>query len=174
MIILCRYCNNVINLTNEQLEKAKEFFAKMSKDRTINFKCPTCKNLLELKSEMIVQNTPQNPPPNQLNHNEKINITDDESHEIENKSKFHMYEFKSIYIPVDSVHEGEKLVESFDISSLQNLGKAGWEIKAVVPRTFSQTFLSKLDSDSPKTLTNSSICGGNVMGVHIIMQRIKE
>jgi len=174
MIIMCRECNNVINFTNEHIKKLKESFSKMPKGKAIKIKCPICIRALYLKPEMFAQNKTQNYAKHQLNNNKKMKVTDYESLDIENNSKFHMYEFKSVYIPVDSIHEGEKLAELFDISSLQNLGKVGWEIKAVVPRTFSQTFITKLDLDSSSKLTDSSICGGNVMGVHILMQRIKE
>jgi hypothetical protein len=173
MIIMCRECNNVINFTEEHLKKVKEAFSKMQKEKSIKIKCPICIRPLELKPEMFAQNRTQNYAEHQLN-NKKMKFTDYQSHEKENNSKLLMYEFKSVYIPVDSVHEGEKLAELFDISSLQDLGKVGWEIKGVVPRTFSQTFITKLGSDSSQKLANSSICSGNIMGVHILMQRIKE
>jgi len=162
----------VISFSQKQLNKAQEAFAKMPEGKILRFKCPACKNLLELKSEMLSQRA----PPSTLPSSHKISKSaaeDRQSTELKNNGETPTYEFKTIYLPVDSVHEDEKLVESFDISSLQKLGETGWDVVAAIPRTFSQTFYTEVDTAFAKKNAVTAACGGNVMGVHIILKRIR-
>jgi hypothetical protein len=171
MIIICPRCNDVVELSEDQLNKAKEIFAKMPEGKTLKVKCLSCEKPIDLKPESFSQKVPETIPPTQPKDNSKLIIEDKAEYKTKNINVLPVYEFKTIYIPVDSVHEGEKLVESFDISPLQKLGKLGWDITAVVSRTLSQTFCNEVDATFPKKPLYSAACGGNVMGVHIILRR---
>jgi hypothetical protein len=171
MLIICPQCNDVIKLSTDQLDKAEEVLAKMPRGKTLKFKCFACKKPIDLKHEMLSQRAPRIASPTQPNVRSKLIVEDKTDYETEDKSFRPVYEFKNVYIPVDSVHEGEKLVESFDISPLQKLGKSGWDITAVVPRTLSQTFCNEVEVAFSKKLAYSAACGGNIMGVHFILKR---
>ena len=170
MKIICPHCDSVINLSGDQVHKALEALAKMPKEKTLKLKCPVCKKIIDLKPELFAQKIPETIPSTQID--EKLNVAQDKiESELKDDHRVPVYEFKKIYIPVDSVHEGEKLVESFDISPLQELGKSGWDIVTVVPRTFSETFRTKEDASLSKNLVFGAACGGNIMGVYFILRR---
>ena len=155
----CPHCKKVINFSEDQLCKAKETLAKMPEGKNLKFKCPACKNLIDLKPEMLAQQLPKTVTP--IHPNDKAN----------DQNGLPAYEYKTIYIPVDSVHNNEFLAESFDISPLQKLGQSGWDIVAVVPKTYSQTFCNEMDAAFSKNLIYGAGCGGSIMGVHIILKR---
>ena len=170
MKIMCPHCDFVINLSGNQVHKALEALAKMPKEKTLKLKCPVCKKIITLKPELVSQRIPEAIPSIQTDEKSKVTTEKIES-ESKNDNRLPVYEFKKIYIPVDSIHEGEKLVESFDISPLQELGKSGWDIVTVVPRTFSETFRTKEDASLSKNLVFGAACGGNIMGVYFILRR---
>ena len=170
MKIICPYCDFVINLSEDQVHKALDALAKMPKEKSLKLKCPVCKKIIDLKPKLFSQKIPETIPSTQTDEKSKVAKDKIES-ELKDDNKLPVYEFKKIYIPVDSVHEGEKLVESFDISPLQELGKSGWDIVTVVPRTFSQTFCTEADASFPKNLVFGAACGGNIMGVYFILRR---
>lgn len=171
MIIICPHCNDVVELSKDHLSKAKEVLARMPEGKTLKVKCRACKKPIDFKPELFSQRTPKTEAPTQPDDTSKLIVEDRAAHKIKDENGHPVYEFKTIYIPVDSVHEGEKLVESFDISPLQKLGKAGWDVTAVISRTLSQTFCNEEDSSFSKKLLYSAACGGNIMGVHIILRR---
>ena len=172
MKIICPHCDFVINLSENQVYKALEALAKMPKEKALKLKCPVCKKILDLKPELFSQRQriPETLPSTQTDEKSKVAKDQIES-ELKDDNRLPVYEFKKIYIPVDSIHEGEKLVESFDISPLQELGKSGWDIVTVVPRTFSETFRTKEDASFSKDLVFGAACGGNIMGVYFILRR---
>jgi hypothetical protein len=51
------------------------------------------------------------------------------------------------------------------------LGRSGWDIVTVVPRTFSETFRTKEDASLSQSLVFGAACGGNIMGVYFILRR---
>ena len=172
MTIICSHCNHVISFSPKQLGRAKEALARLPQGKILRFKCPACKKLLELKSEML----PPRAPPGTLPASHKTSgaaAEDRRSTGTKNTGETKTYEFKTIYLPVDSVHDGVKLVKSFDISSLQILGDSGWDVVTAIPRTFSQTFSTEIDTAFAKKNAVSAACGGNVMGVHLILKRIR-
>ena len=170
MKINCPHCDSVINLSGNQVDKALEAFAKMPKEKTLKLKCPVCKKIIDLKPELFSQKIPETIPSSQTNEKSKAAKGKIEF-DLKDENRLPVYEFKKIYIPVDSVHEGEKLVESFDISPLQELGRSGWDIVTVVPRTFSETFRTKEDASLSQSLVFGAACGGNIMGVYFILRR---
>jgi len=170
MKIICPYCDFVINLSEDQVHKALDALAKMPKEKSLKLKCPVCKKIIDLKPKLFSQKIPETIPSTQTDEKSKVAKDKIES-ELKDYNKLPVYEFKKIYIPVDSVHEGEKLVESFDISPLQELGKSGWDIVTVVPRTFSETFRTKEDASLSKNLVFGAASGGNIMGVYFILRR---
>lgn len=74
----------------------------------------------------------------------------------------------SIYVPVDSVVDEETLGK-FEISSLEDLGMAGWEIVTVIPRTVG-IGLSNRSVGSTFGKTWGAGIGGNVAGVHVVLR----
>jgi len=171
MKIICPHCDYAINLSGNQVHKALEALAKMPEEKTLKLKCPVCKKIVDLKPELFSQKISKTIPFTQSDEKSKLIVKNNIESGIKGDIKLPVYEFKKIYIPVDSVHEGEKLVESFDISPLQELGKSGWDIVTVVPRTFSQTFCTEGDASFPKNLVFGAACGGNIMGVYFILRR---
>jgi hypothetical protein len=170
MKIICPHCDFVINLSGNQVHKALEALAKMPKEKTLKLKCTVCKKNIDLKPELFSQKIPETLPSTQTDEKSKV-VTDRIESEFKDDNRLPVYEFKKIYIQVDSIHEGEKLVESFDISPLQELGKSGWDIVTVVPRTFSETFRTKEEASLSKNLVFGAACGGNIMGVYFILRR---
>jgi len=170
MKINCPHCDVVINLSENQVHKALEALDKMPREKTLKLKCPVCEKNIALKPGLFSQRISETNPSTQNDEKSKVSKGNIES-EIKNDNRLPVYEFKKIYIPVDSIHEGEKLVESFDISPLQELGKLGWDIVTVVPRTFSETFRTKEDASFSKELVFGAACGGNIMGVYFILKR---
>jgi len=171
MKITCLNCDNVISLSENQVNKALETLDKKPEIKTLKLKCPVCKKITNLEPELFSQRSPNTKPSAQSDERTELAVTDKIEYRLKKDSSPPVYEFKKIYIPVDSVHEGEKIVESFDISTLQELGKSGWDIVTVVPRTFSQTFCSEGDGSFSKNTVFGAACGGNIMGVYFILRR---
>jgi lipase chaperone LimK len=78
--------------------------------------------------------------------------------------------YKKVYLPVDSRIVKDDVVNSFDIDILKRLGLDGWDIVAVVPRTFGIA-LTNVSFGSSAGETWGAGVGGNVVGVHIIVQK---
>ena len=106
MKINCPHCDSVINLSGNQVDKALEAFAKMPKEKTLKLKCPVCKKNIDLKPELFSQKTPETIPYSQTDEKSKAVKGKVES-DLKDENRLPVYEFKKIYIPVDSVHEGE-------------------------------------------------------------------
>ncbi len=79
--------------------------------------------------------------------------------------------FRSVYIEVDSVIGEEQLTKQVDIAPLQALGLSGWEIVTCIPRTMGIE-LKNISIGSTSGRTYGGGMGGNVVGVHVLMQRI--
>ena len=79
--------------------------------------------------------------------------------------------FRSVYVPVDSVIGDEHVAKTFDISAIQALGLSGWEFVSVVPRT-KGVELTNVSIGSTTGHTYGGGMGGNVIGVHVLMQRV--
>lgn len=171
MIIICSNCNYKINLSSDQLCKVEGVIARMPEGKTLKFKCPACKNPLNLNPKILFQEISKSVHQAKSNDTSKMIVESKGDCRAKDERDIPVYEFKKIYIPVDSVHEGEKLVESFDISTLQNLGKSSWDIAAVVPRTISQKLFNERETTVSNNLAYTAACGGNIMGVHIILRR---
>jgi hypothetical protein len=154
MIDKCPHCDSVINLSEKQLDKIEEAFAKLAEGHVLKFNCLVCNEKIVLGPKLPppqTQTTEALPPPE--------------------KNKFSVYEFRTVYIEVDSVIGDEPVAKSFNISPLKELGKLGWDVVAVVPRTYGQTFLNKQVIAITPIQTFGAAFGGNVIGVHIIMRR---
>jgi hypothetical protein len=81
-------------------------------------------------------------------------------------------EFDCIYVPVDSVVDGEQLAPFFDISELQDRGIGGWDIAGVIPRTLGVSLKNETIGDITGYATSyGGGIGGNVVGVHILLRR---
>ena len=171
MIIICSNCNYKINLSSDQLCKVEEVIARIPEGKTLKFKCPACKKPLNLNPKKLFQEISKTVPKAESSDRSKLIFERKRDCKTKEEREIPVYEFKKIYIPVDSVHEGEKLVESFDISTLQNLGKSSWDIAAVVPRTISQKFFNERETAVSNNHAYTAACGGNIMGVHIILRR---
>ena len=76
----------------------------------------------------------------------------------------------SVYLPVDSVVQGESLAPTFSITELQRLGLVGWEVVGVVPRTIGID-LQNVSFGNTSGKTYGGGIGGNVAGVHVLLQR---
>lgn len=85
--------------------------------------------------------------------------------------------YKKLYIPVDSIIDGEQQTEWFDIDKLNEFGLQGWEVIAVVPRTLGKTYKNQSTLMSPgHGIMNAgeswgAAMGGNIIGVHIILKK---
>lgn len=78
--------------------------------------------------------------------------------------------YHSVYVPVDSVVLEEPLSRRFDIAGLFQLGLRGWEAIQVVPRTVG-VGLKNTSIGSTMGVTWGGGSGGNVAGVHVLLQK---
>ena len=77
---------------------------------------------------------------------------------------------QSLYLSVNSVILGEETAADFDIDMLRQLGLAGWDVVAVVPRTMGIALENKsVDPFGPVSYGGG--VGGNVVGVYIIIRK---
>lgn len=80
--------------------------------------------------------------------------------------------YDSIYIPVDSIVNQETLLKEFSLDVLRKVGLQGWEVVGIIPRTLGVSLTNSLIGPTPGSSPESwgAGLGGNVMGVHIILQ----
>ena len=79
------------------------------------------------------------------------------------------YLYRSVYLPVDSIHGTESVVEAFDIDPIRGLGRTGWEVVGVVPRTIG-TPLENISIGSMSGKTWGGAISGTVIGVHVLLR----
>lgn len=77
--------------------------------------------------------------------------------------------YHSVYLPVDSVVL-EQTVGNFDITQLRAFGLMGWKVVAVIPRTQGEG-LKNYSTGSTIGETWGAAMGGNVVGVHVLLER---
>jgi len=78
--------------------------------------------------------------------------------------------YESIYIPVDSVVNGENLAEGFSLTLLRQLGLLGWDVVQTVSKTVGVA-LQNVSFGSTMGDSWGAGMGGNVMGVHLVIKK---
>lgn len=81
--------------------------------------------------------------------------------------------YHSIYLPVDSVLLDEPLNRQFSTGELFQMGLQGWEAILIVPRTVG-VGLRNATFGSTAGVTWGGGSGGNVAGVHVLLQKRLE
>lgn len=79
------------------------------------------------------------------------------------------YLYRSVYLAVDSIHDEEAIADEFDIEPVRMLGRMGWEIVSVVPRTLG-TSLENISIGASSGTTYGGGIGGTVAGVHVLLR----
>ena len=74
--------------------------------------------------------------------------------------------YRSVFIPVDSVIQGEQIA-NFNIDPIRALGLTGWRIVGIIPKTAGEA----LKNLSTSGTTWGAGMGGNVLGVHVLLER---
>jgi hypothetical protein len=85
------------------------------------------------------------------------------------KSGVAIYLHESVYLPVDSVLEGQTLAQGFDVQQLRSLGWSGWRIVAIVPKTVGIGLTNKSIGASTGETWGAGM-GGNVAGVYVLIE----
>ena len=80
-----------------------------------------------------------------------------------------IYLHESVYLPVDSVLEGQTLAQGFDVQQLRSLGWSGWRIVAIVPKTVGIGLTNKSIGASTGETWGAGM-GGNVAGVYVLIE----
>jgi hypothetical protein len=80
-----------------------------------------------------------------------------------------IYLHESLYLPVDSVLEGQTLAQGFDVQQLRTLGWAGWRIVGIVPKTIGIGLTNKSIGSSTGETWGAGL-GGNVAGVYVLIE----
>ena len=78
--------------------------------------------------------------------------------------------YEDIYLPVDSQIVDEAINKDFSIGSLRRMGFDGWDVVAVIPRTFGIA-LTNTSFGSSSGETWGAGVGGNVVGVYIVLKK---
>lgn len=78
-----------------------------------------------------------------------------------------IYSYRSVYVPVNSYIQGDEVGE-FDIQPIRLLGIMGWRVVSAVPRTSGEA----LTNISTSGKSWGAGMGGNVLGVHILLERL--
>jgi hypothetical protein len=87
---------------------------------------------------------------------------------IDNGERVILYE--TIYLPVDSQIVDEIPNKNFSIAALRRNGFYGWDIVAIIPRTFGIA-LTNTSFGSSSGETWGAGVGGNVVGVHVVIKK---
>lgn len=83
------------------------------------------------------------------------------------KSGSSIFQYDSIYLPVDSFVNNEQ-IGHFNLGPLQAAGLAGWKVLAVIPRTVG-VGLTNVSYGASAGETWGAGLGGNVAGVHVLL-----
>jgi hypothetical protein len=91
-------------------------------------------------------------------------------HEINYNENNKHYEYRNIYLAVDSIVNERVLSEIFRIDEIKELGLSGWKVISIIPKTIG-VGLENVSFGSSAGTTWGGGMGGNVCGVYVILEK---